>query len=62
MTDISATQLDLEQLDEVAGGMKWDHNYVSANVIDARGGSTTVAGFTFTYDVNGKLSGVSFTG
>lgn len=30
------------ELDAVSGGMKWDHNYVSKDVIDVRGGSVTV--------------------
>jgi hypothetical protein len=36
--------------------MKWDHNYVSKDVIDVRGGSVTVCGVTFGFDVNGKLT------
>ena len=62
MTDSNAVELNAEQLTEAAGGMKWDHNYVSPNVIDARGGYTTIYGITFTYDINGKCSSVSFTG
>ena len=47
------------ELDAVSGGMKWDHNYVSPNVIDARGGYVKVWGVTFSYDINGKVSSVS---
>lgn len=59
MANLNATELSLDQLDDVAGGMKWDQNHVSENVIDARGGSTTAWGWTFTYDAGGNLSGVS---
>jgi hypothetical protein len=48
-----------EELDAVSGGMKTDPNYVSKNVIDARGGSLTVWGVTFTYDINGKMSSIT---
>jgi bacteriocin-like protein len=51
--------LSEEELDTVSGGMKTDPNYVSKNVIDARGGSLTVWGVTFTYDINGKMSSIS---
>ena len=53
------SNLSEKELDAVCGGMKWDPNYVSKDVIDARGGYVTVWGVTFTYDVNGKLSSVS---
>jgi hypothetical protein len=46
----------------VAGGFKYDKNYVSNNVIDARGGSLTVMGYTATYDLNGKMTSFSHTG
>jgi hypothetical protein len=49
-------------LDKVAGGFKYDKNYVSNNVIDARGGSLTVMGYTATYDLNGKMTSFSHTG
>jgi hypothetical protein len=51
-----------DELDAVSGGMKWDHNYVSPNIIDVRGGSVTVWGVTFGFDVNGKLSSVTGAG
>ena len=52
-------ELNADELDTACGGMKTDKNYVSNNVIDARGGSLTVWGVTFTYDVNGKMSSIS---
>jgi hypothetical protein len=39
--------------------MKWDHNYVSKDAIDARGGQFTMLGVTVTLDVNGNVSSVS---
>jgi hypothetical protein len=50
------------ELDAISSGMKWDHNYVSKDVIDVRGGSVTVWGVTFGFDVNGKLSSVTGAG
>ncbi len=52
-------ELSEEGLGRVSGGMTFDPNYVSKNIIDARGGYVTVWGVTFTFDVNGKLSSVS---
>jgi hypothetical protein len=52
-------ELNADELDSVYGGMKTDPNYVSKDVIDARGGYLTVWGVTFTYDVNGKMSSIS---
>jgi len=51
-----AATLSAEELDFVSGGMKWDHNYVSKDVIDARGGQFQMLGWTFTLDVNGNVS------
>jgi hypothetical protein len=51
--------LSEEELDAASGGMKWDKNYVSNEVIDARGGYITWGGWTFTFDVNGKTSSVT---
>jgi hypothetical protein len=47
------------ELSRVSGGMKWDHNYVSKDVIDARGGQYTMLGVTVTLDVNGNVSSVT---
>jgi hypothetical protein len=52
-------ELSVEELDAVSGGMKTDPNYVSKNVIDARGGQFTFLGLTFSFDVHGKLSDIS---
>ena len=54
-----AKSLNDEELQQITGGMKYDPNYVSANVIDARGGQLTIYGVTFTLDINGKISSVS---
>ncbi len=50
--------LNTDELDTVSGGMKTDPNYVSKDVIDARGGSMTVWGVTLTYDIKGKVSSI----
>ncbi len=47
------------ELDQVSGGMKWDRNAESKDVIDARGGSFSFLGIIVTFDVNGKVSSVS---
>jgi hypothetical protein len=52
-------QLSGEELDRVSGGMKYDPNYVSPNVIDARGGQFDLLWWTFTLDVNGNISSIS---
>lgn len=55
----SAGMLSPEELDNVSGGFKTDPNYDSKNdknVIDARGGQLQWLGWTFTFDVNGKVS------
>ena len=49
-------KLELADLDEVIGGMKWDRNHVSKDVIDARGGSITIFGWTMTYDLKGNVT------
>lgn len=54
----SPAELSTDQLEHVSAGMKWDHNYVSPNVIDARGGSLVVWGVQMTFDVNGKCSSI----
>jgi hypothetical protein len=55
-------KLDLKEISAVSGGMKWDRNYVSKDVIDARGGSLTVWGVTMTFDINGKCSSIGPAG
>ena len=49
-------KLEIADLEEVIGGMKWDHNHVSPNVIDARGGSFTIFGWTMTVDLKGNVT------
>jgi len=49
------TELTAQDLEKVSGGMKTDPNHVSSDIIDARGGSLTFMGLTFTRDVNGKV-------
>jgi hypothetical protein len=44
-------------LDSVVGGMKMDGVRESTNVIDARGGSSTVGTYIVYYDKSGKVSG-----
>ena len=58
-TQQTAALLSLEELDHVSGGMKYDRNHVSKDVIDARGGSYEFLGLIFTLDVNGHLSSIS---
>lgn len=60
--DNRVRELTIDEIGAVCGGMKWDHNYVSENVIDARGGSLTVWGVTLTYDINGKCSSIGPAG
>jgi hypothetical protein len=61
--DNEIRELNIDDLAAVSGGMNWDwpDHYVDKNVIDARGGQTTVWGFTVTHDVNGKVSSVTRT-
>lgn len=52
-------ELDIAELGHVSGGMKTDPNYVSKNVIDARGGQVTFMGLTFSLDIHGRISDIS---
>jgi hypothetical protein len=52
-------QLEIADLEAVSGGMKWDRNHVSKNVIDARGGSFTFLAWTMTYDLKGNVTSVT---
>jgi hypothetical protein len=54
--DNDIRSLSVEEICAVSGGMKWDHNHVSKNVIDARGGQFHALGYTFTLDINGNVS------
>ncbi len=57
--EASAVALSDSDIDQVSGGMKWDRNHKSPNVIDARGGQIETPIGTFTLDVKGCIS--SFT-
>jgi hypothetical protein len=59
MNRTNIRELSDADLDLVSGGMKWDRNHVSNDVIDARGGQIHTWLGTFTLDVHGKVS--SFT-
>jgi hypothetical protein len=52
-------ELNAEQLATAAGGMKWDRNHVSPNVIDARGGQFHVLFWDVTWDIKGNISSVT---
>ena len=52
-------ELSDSELSEVAGGMKWDQNHQSCDVIDARGGQFKVFGVSFTLDAGGNVSSVN---
>ena len=54
-----ALELTPAERGRVSGGLKYDHNYVNPDVIDARGGQVQFLGLTFTVDVNGKVSSIS---
>ena len=54
-------ELDASELDAVNGGMKWTPGTRNPDVIDARGGQLSFCGFTFSFDIKGKLSGIGPT-
>lgn len=56
MRDLTKDELDL-----VGGGMKYDPNYVSKDVVDARGGQFTILGVTVSFDTTGKVTSVGRT-
>jgi hypothetical protein len=51
-------ELNAIELDVANGGMKWTPGTSNPDVIDARGGQLSFLGFTFTFDVKGKLSSI----
>jgi hypothetical protein len=53
------SELTRAERSRVSGGFKSDPNYVSADVIDARGGQFTFLGHTVSFDTNGKVTNVS---
>ena len=57
--EMQEEQLSEADLARLSGGMKTDPNYVSSDVIDARGGYMQLMGYTFTFDSKGKISSVS---
>jgi hypothetical protein len=52
-------ELSMEQMAIAAGGMKWDRNHVSPNVIDARGGQFHVLFWDVTLDIKGNISSIT---
>ena len=56
--DTGIRELTIDESEAASGGMKWDRNHVSQDVIDARGGYLTVWGITMTFDINGKCSSI----
>jgi hypothetical protein len=56
---VDRNELSIEQMVIAAGGMKWDRNHVSPNVIDARGGQMDVLFWNVTFDINGKVSSIT---
>jgi hypothetical protein len=55
-------ELTESELASTIGGMKWNKNYRSPNVIDARGGSFEVCGVQFTMNVKGTISSINGKG
>jgi hypothetical protein len=51
-----ASPLAQEELQVVTGGMNWDHDHESSDVIDARGGTVTMLGLVWTVDTSGHIS------
>jgi hypothetical protein len=62
-TDVPKTNSDIreisgDELASVTGGLKWDRNHASPNVIDMRGGQKRVGLFVIaSYDIDGNVSG-----
>ncbi|MDI1262457.1 MAG: hypothetical protein PS018_04275 [bacterium] len=53
-------ELNIEMLDAVAGGLKWQPGTRNDDVIDARGGQIKIFGFTVTLDIKGNPSSITF--
>ncbi len=47
-----------EEIDLVAGGMKWTRGTSNSDVVDARGGTFKFMGITFALDSKGNISGI----
>lgn len=58
MTSEIRRELDIDDLNAVCGGMKWQPNTKNDDVIDARGGQIEILGFTITLDIHGKPSSI----
>jgi|HubBroStandDraft_5_1064220.scaffolds.fasta_scaffold371784_2 hypothetical protein len=54
-----ASELTQAERTRVSGGFKSEPNYVSADVIDARGGQFTFLGHIVSFDTNGKVTNIS---
>jgi hypothetical protein len=54
-----SSELTQAERTRLSGGFKSDPNYVSADVIDARGGQFTFLGYIVSFDTNGKITDVS---
>lgn len=56
MSAAGSRPLAADETVAVGGGMKWTRGTKNPDVIDARGGSFTSLGITFTKDINGNIS------
>jgi len=59
-TGTESSNISEEELARVSGGVIYDHNYVSKDVIDARGGQLVLGNVSIAYDLNGNISGAWF--
>jgi hypothetical protein len=53
-------ELNVDELDAVSGGFRWQPGTKNPDVIDARGGQTKLPGLTFTRDINGNISSITY--
>ena len=59
MTTEICSELALDDLGAVSGGMKYQPNTKNDDVVDARGGQIEIFGFKITLDIHGDPSSVS---
>ena len=52
----NSSELDINELDAVSGGVKWNRNTKNDDVIDARGGQISLFGYSVTFDIGGNIS------
>jgi hypothetical protein len=52
-------EVNMDELDAVSGGMKWQPGTKNDDVIDARGGQIKIFGFTITLDIKGNPSSIT---